>query len=240
LSFSENTKLEVKRKSHFCCCICHTPGVEIHHIVPQADKGDDTFENAAPLCPSCHETYGANPTKRKFIREARDFWYELCEKRYAPVGVQLADIKDLFNESLKEFADRSMDAVGRINGNTNKHESGEVGEVGVVQYILSRYAHEGFIHHEFLFDEVIWADDDLPELKEFIYVRYGKLFVESACLYAMNEPGVDIREGFTEGEFEQLIGCLIAFVSCMKLLNQGDIVAEIDSKEVLRFAVKES
>jgi hypothetical protein len=53
---------------------------EIHHIVPAAEGGPDTDDNAAPLCPSCHETYGANSTKRKFIREARDFWYELCQR----------------------------------------------------------------------------------------------------------------------------------------------------------------
>jgi hypothetical protein len=55
--------------------------VEVHHIVPEAEAGPDTEDNAAPLCPSCHETYGANPDKRKFIREARDFWYELCRTR---------------------------------------------------------------------------------------------------------------------------------------------------------------
>lgn len=57
--------------------------MEVHHIIPQEDKGPDTEDNAAPLCPSCHETYGANPTKRKFITEARDFWHEVCAKRYA-------------------------------------------------------------------------------------------------------------------------------------------------------------
>jgi len=53
--------------------------VEIHHIIPSEDDGPDTDENAAPLCPSCHETWGGNTKKRKFIREARDFWYECCD-----------------------------------------------------------------------------------------------------------------------------------------------------------------
>ncbi len=73
----------VKRAAHFHCCLCRTLGVEVHHIVPEAEGGPDEPENAAPLCPSCHETFGANPTKRKFIREARDFWYEICATRYA-------------------------------------------------------------------------------------------------------------------------------------------------------------
>ena len=83
MPFSEATKLVVKRKSHFSCCLCRSVGIELHHIVPQASSGPDTEDNAAPLCPSCNETYGANPTKRKFIREARDFWYEVCATRYA-------------------------------------------------------------------------------------------------------------------------------------------------------------
>jgi hypothetical protein len=83
MAFTEATKLAVKRKAHFACCLCRSVGIELHHIIPQADGGPDTEDNAAPLCPSCHETYGANPTKRKFIREARDFWYEICATRYA-------------------------------------------------------------------------------------------------------------------------------------------------------------
>lgn len=83
MAFTEALKLRVKKKAHFQCCLCHTLGVEVHHIVPQEEDGADSEDNAAPLCPSCHETYGDNPAKRKFIREARDFWYATCSKRYA-------------------------------------------------------------------------------------------------------------------------------------------------------------
>jgi hypothetical protein len=82
MGFDEQLKLRVKRRAHFRCCLCHDLYVEVHHIVPEADGGPDTEENAAPLCPSCHERYGANDTKRKFIRDAREFWYELCAERY--------------------------------------------------------------------------------------------------------------------------------------------------------------
>ena len=95
MAFSETIKLEVKRKSHFTCCLCHSTGpVEVHHIDSQAEGGPDTLDNAAPLCPSCHETYGANPTKRKFIREARDHWYEICATRYAGDPTPLVEILD--------------------------------------------------------------------------------------------------------------------------------------------------
>ena len=83
MAFSEAVKLAVRKRAHFQCCLCKSLGVENHHIVPQSESGSDNEENAAPLCPSCHETYGANPLKRKFISEARDFWYEICRERYA-------------------------------------------------------------------------------------------------------------------------------------------------------------
>ncbi|VAX29211.1 hypothetical protein MNBD_IGNAVI01-328 [hydrothermal vent metagenome] len=84
MPFSEKTKLEVKEKADFRCCICHKLEVEIHHIIPQSEGGPDDIDNAAPLCPSCHETYGDNPKKRKFIRQARDAWYERVSKTIFP------------------------------------------------------------------------------------------------------------------------------------------------------------
>jgi hypothetical protein len=112
MAFTEALKLTVKRKAHFSCCLCHTLGVEIHHIVPQAEGGSDTEENAAPLCPSCHETYGANPQKRKFIREAREFWYELCEKRYASDVDRLERILTIIQETAsKDDLSRVLDKM---------------------------------------------------------------------------------------------------------------------------------
>jgi hypothetical protein len=107
MPFPEPVKLAVKRRSHFHCCLCRTLGVEIHHILPQAEGGLDTEENAAPLCPSCHKTYGANPDKRRFIREARDLWYEICATRYSGDAAQLREIqKRLETVAPKEDLDR--------------------------------------------------------------------------------------------------------------------------------------
>ncbi|MFL5759200.1 MAG: HNH endonuclease [Thermomicrobiales bacterium] len=94
MAFSEAVKLAVNRKAHFRCCICQRPSVslEAHHIVPQADGGSDDQDNAAPLCPTCHEEYGANPEKRTAIRVQRDFWYEICKRRYAADPDKLDEI----------------------------------------------------------------------------------------------------------------------------------------------------
>ena len=68
-------------------------GVEVHHTSSRRARAEAIRRHAAPLCPSCHETYGANPTKRKFIREARDLWYEICERRYATDPDRLDDLQ---------------------------------------------------------------------------------------------------------------------------------------------------
>ncbi|WP_456386557.1 HNH endonuclease [Profundibacter sp.] len=31
-----------------------TPFLEVHHVKPLAEEGDDTVENTLALCPNCH------------------------------------------------------------------------------------------------------------------------------------------------------------------------------------------
>lgn len=94
MSFSENTKLEAKRRSAFRCCVCHHLFVEIHHIIPQEEGGPDTLDNAAPLCARCHDIYGDNPKKQKQLREMRDYWWELMAER-AGFLTTVEDLSDL-------------------------------------------------------------------------------------------------------------------------------------------------
>lgn len=82
MAFSEKIKLLAKQKSAFRSCLCYKPFVEIRHIIPQAEGGADKLDNAAPLCSSCHDLYGGNPEKRKAIRQMRDYWWEVIEKRH--------------------------------------------------------------------------------------------------------------------------------------------------------------
>jgi hypothetical protein len=170
MAFTEKLKLEVKRAGHFCCCVCRAAGVEIHHLIPQCEGGPDTFDNAAPLCPSCHETYGANPTKKKFLTEARDFWYEVCEKKHAPQGMALSEIKNLLTD---EFSDikKILEAVSN-----NERIEGEklLDEVEVVRYLLVKHKDTDTPNLE-IFD-TIWNDEDLPELRLQFLRRHGELF----------------------------------------------------------------
>jgi hypothetical protein len=81
MPFTEKTKLKVRKKAAFQCCRCKGIGVEIHHIVPESDGGDDSINNAAPLCAKCHADFGDNIKKRKEIRQMRDWWYEKASEQ---------------------------------------------------------------------------------------------------------------------------------------------------------------
>lgn len=88
MPFSEKVKTEARRKAHFQCVICKAPFVDVHHIVPESEGGPNKLDNAAPLCAGCHDAYGNNPDKRKQIRDIRDQWYEICEKRYVNPAIE--------------------------------------------------------------------------------------------------------------------------------------------------------
>jgi len=128
MPFRERTKFQVKEAANNKCCICQTPGVEIHHIIPQSEGGPDTFENAAPLCPTCHSIYGGNPIKRKAIREARDIWYQKCKNMYsssvsnslsdtatqAIAQIQTSEIELTFNRDFESFTIDDRNKLAKV------------------------------------------------------------------------------------------------------------------------------
>jgi hypothetical protein len=94
MAFSETIKLKVKKLADFTCCWCRDleKKVEVHHIIPQSEGGDDTLDNAAPLCSNCHTLYGGNPELRKEIKDRRDHWYEHCQAKPQvvwPIGLDV-------------------------------------------------------------------------------------------------------------------------------------------------------
>ncbi len=96
MAFTENLKLKVKKMAAFRCCRCHEIGVDIHHIIPQAESGPDDIDNAAPLCQNCHDRFGANPEKRKEIKQMRDWWYETVKEKYGDKDSEkLGEINDI-------------------------------------------------------------------------------------------------------------------------------------------------
>lgn len=76
--FPESLKRQIRDRANGRCCICGDIPVDVHHIVPAKDGGDNTETNAAPLCPSCHRKFGNNPDHRKMITERRDAHFKRC------------------------------------------------------------------------------------------------------------------------------------------------------------------
>lgn len=85
--FSQEIKLRAMIACGRCCCICHKycgNNMELHHIKPKSAGGEDTFENAIPLCFDCHAEVGQyNPKHPKGIKfseqeliQHRDNWYK--------------------------------------------------------------------------------------------------------------------------------------------------------------------
>jgi len=64
MPFTQKIKDEAKWGSAYRCCVCHDVFVEVHHILPEADGGPSTIENAAPLCAKHHDLFGGNPGVR--------------------------------------------------------------------------------------------------------------------------------------------------------------------------------
>jgi hypothetical protein len=97
MDFTEYVKKEVKEKAAFRCCRCQQIGIHVHHIMPQECGGSSDIDNAAPLCPSCHDYFGGNPEKRKEIRQMRDWWYERVTMMY-PDNRQMSRFEDIDNK----------------------------------------------------------------------------------------------------------------------------------------------
>jgi len=126
MPFSEKVKLEVKEKSAFKCCICENfLGVEIHHIIPESEEGSSDIDNAAPLCPNCHNALGNDPKKRKDIKQRRDWWYKT-------VGTKYKQNKEVINK-LGNISTK-LDSIS--NDHTNEQETLRKGIVNDMYHLL--------------------------------------------------------------------------------------------------------
>lgn len=136
MPFSTKLKLEIKHKAAFRCCRCHEVGIDIHHIIPQAEQGSDDFENAAPLCQNCHDRFGANFEKRTEIRQMRDWWYDVVKEKYGSGQEKLEKINELVLqlaraqgdslESLKKDLSKELEEIKQERNNVEKSTKSEM------------------------------------------------------------------------------------------------------------------
>jgi hypothetical protein len=88
MPFSPSVKSKALIAAAGHCCVCHrfeAGHVEVHHILPQAEGGPDTLENAIALCFDCHtwagHYNGKHPKGSRYapdmLRAAKTSWYKL-------------------------------------------------------------------------------------------------------------------------------------------------------------------
>jgi len=102
MPFSREVKDKLFLACHRYCCICHEfkgTNMEVHHIIQEADGGENTEDNGIPLCFDCHADAGSynprHPKGNKYtsseLREHKKQWFEACK-----------DFSYVLNESTKE------------------------------------------------------------------------------------------------------------------------------------------
>lgn len=125
--FPQNDVDDLLKQCHRRCCICHRfcgTKMETDHIVPTAEGGPNTIDNAIPVCFECHaEIHSYNdkhPRGRKFhpneLRGHKEQWLDICKNspaiftnvaRNADVGPLQALIDELeFNTVVAKYATR--------------------------------------------------------------------------------------------------------------------------------------
>lgn len=226
MPFSEPLKLSIRRAAHFRCCICRSVGVEIHHIIPQESGGADTPENAAPLCPSCHELYGANPTKRKFIREARDYWFEVCSQTTTTAGLTINDLSRELQavaskQDIAELRQLIVEATAKaqlVSTSPTCNQEGFI-PVPLERFINSLYEEDyGSTPsmYEMLFDSRMWYEErdssyERIDRRAQFLKDYGEQTAHRVCLKACRDADCNPK-GFTEDDLVRAIKCVIAIV----------------------------
>jgi hypothetical protein len=118
------------------CCVCHKfcgVKIELHHIVPKSEGGEDTFDNCIPLCFDCHADVMAynpkHPKGRKYttseLKAHRDRWYgELSSIREATGGQPREASSKRDSQPCLQTTDHSPDAVlGKADGDTQNRQA---------------------------------------------------------------------------------------------------------------------
>lgn len=258
MPFSEKLTLKVRKHAHFQCCLCKAIGVEIHHIVPQSEGGTDTVDNAAPLCPSCHEIYGANPIKRKFIREARDLWFEICDKRYAPDSSLLHQVHSVVTNTaskedvsllraeitnvLKTFKPTSNSQTLSIPLNQSSNNGTQelsIRDLLVLVVGTSSERLDGQV--ELLCLKELWPiKEGYRETYNEFSRRFGSRTLRFLASRALDELKVPSNGGLTEGEITEALGMMTIEAVCMIALDKGDLHAKLNEANEIAWWARDS
>ena len=125
MAFPNEVKIKALVACGRRCCICHKfcgNNMEIHHIRHHAEGGNDTFENAIPLCFDCHAEVGQydpkHPKGTKFSDKElighRDNWYQKVREE------SVSEKKGKLLEPIKVYITNDSEPTHLIKVSTGK------------------------------------------------------------------------------------------------------------------------
>ncbi len=156
MPFPDKVKRRVRERAWFACCLCKRISValEVHHILPHAARGPDSEDNAAPLCPSCHESFGGNPDHRARIRTMRDHWYDACENLFRPADNPV----DVFRSLHETF---SVEELERLTVHNPTYLLGKDGALALEETRFS-FRQPEYVHPRIVKELLGWISDSSP------------------------------------------------------------------------------
>ena len=127
-------------------------GLEIHHIQPKAEDGINTEDNAAPLCPSCHRSFGGNQELRSRVREMRDDWYKKCEVLFTKESRP----NEVFNSIYETF---SVEELERLTVHNPVYVLGTEATECELKSTKFSFSHEEYVHPLIVKELLGWISD---------------------------------------------------------------------------------
>jgi hypothetical protein len=234
MGFSQKLKQSIRKRAHFACCLCFSKNVEIHHILPKEQGGPDIEDNAAPLCPSCHELYGSNPTKRTLVREARDAWYEICDKRFVEYSI-LHKIESRI-QNIESYLIHSGDTLNNLHNNNSKaNEVTWKSLEKILSYLYARdFAEIGASEESHsMVDSLLgiflmlkfWTEEEDRRNRRNFLRRFGTFTASRVLLQILFERRIRLGTGISAPVFLSVLDQFQTII--MLLLHEESLVPEL-------------
>lgn len=200
----EDVLVECKR---YCCFCGDYKGrdIEVHHIVQRAAGGEDSFDNAIPLCFDCHSEIGSynpnhpkgnrfKPGELKRIRDA--FYIKVVNLPYRPNGISDTDkslLMDFKNDysGILEYCIRTDFTSELVDSNL----SDNIYYLHFEKWSKKKYIFENDNLEELKCEILKYLD----ELREYISSEYLRLHEPSGKLIFKNsswDEGLKLTEVF--------------------------------------------
>lgn len=220
MGFTATIKEQAMRACARHCCICHRyKGVkmELHHIKQRADGGEDSFENAIPVCYDCHSDIGhynpRHPRGTKFteeeLKKSKENWYKRVEEGNIPTYEQVSDdvqtiyfVADSFDILAEVILEKDFKTFNKYKNNVLLFEN-EISEYWNELYKTSNFPTE---------QKLIIEIGNYKTLKDYELEKKNINFIDkggNSNTYFVAERKIDYEELLQIEEINSFISLLI-------------------------------